>query len=117
MHIRYRANKWCYMNETVRANIELILSNWKAVNERPKGPFRVIRDQEYTAAFITMIQFNRTLHNAAPSLKGYDFHEIHPVKFGGNPTDPLNKTLIPREQHLKFANFWNSRLYELKDSL
>jgi hypothetical protein len=33
-------------------------------------------------------------------------HEVSPVKFGGSPTDPTNKVLIPKEMHSQASKFW-----------
>jgi hypothetical protein len=37
-------------------------------------------------------------------------HEIQPVKFGGSPTDPANKMLLPAAEHVGpggvHAQFW-----------
>ncbi len=35
-----------------------------------------------------------------------DIHEIHPVKFGGSPTDPANKILLPRTTHSPYTTWW-----------
>ncbi len=101
----------------IKKYIELIQLNKEAGNHPPKGPFRILHGKEYTLTFEEMNRFNRRLHNADESLRGLDFHEIHPVKFGGEPTDPTNKILLSRTVHLQFVKWWNKKLYELKDSL
>jgi hypothetical protein len=42
------------------------------------------------------------------SALGKEVHEIHPIVFGGNPTDEKNKALVPSEAHAKLSVFWNS---------
>ncbi len=49
-----------------------------------------------------------------PRLKGLEIHEIHPVKFGGNPTDMANKIFLTPTQHAEYTNFWNSLMHSLK---
>ena len=38
---------------------------------------------------------------------GKEVHEIHPIVFGGNPTDDKNKVLVLSEEHAKLSVFWN----------
>jgi len=38
----------------------------------------------------------------------YDIHELEPVKFGGSPTDPLNKIGIPKGLHSDVTQWWNA---------
>ncbi len=45
------------------------------------------------------------------------FHEIHPVKLGGSPTDPANKIALPKEQHVLFNNWWKKLQRELEKEL
>lgn len=41
------------------------------------------------------------------STVGKEVHEIHPIVFGGNPTDDKNKVLITSDEHAKLSVFWN----------
>ncbi len=41
-------------------------------------------------------------------LAGKEIFEIHPIILGGNPTDPRNKTVLTREDHIKAVNYWNN---------
>ena len=36
-----------------------------------------------------------------------EIFEIHPVILGGNPTDPANKTILTRAQHIEAVRYWN----------
>ncbi len=74
---------------------------------RPKGPFRLLEGAEYEAALASKNAANQILHRANPALAGLDIHEIHPVKFGGNPTDVANKFALPRSRHVPITNWWN----------
>jgi hypothetical protein len=35
-----------------------------------------------------------------------DIHEVQPVKFGGDPVDSANKTLIERPRHWEVTAWW-----------
>jgi hypothetical protein len=64
------------------------LLGWLAKSNRVKGPAPV----------------------ADPSRFGLVIHEITPVIFGGSPTDPQNKTLLPLATYAKAVAFWNEQL-------
>lgn len=49
-----------------------------------------------------------------PYLKGYELHEIHPVKFGGSPINLNNKTPLTRIEHMEYTKFWNEILKRIK---
>ncbi len=76
-------------------------------NLRPKGPFKLLPPEEYEHARKEANSANRAIHRANPALKGVDIHEIHPVKFGGSPTDQSNKIPLSRSEHLKYTAWWN----------
>lgn len=46
--------------------------------------------------------------------KGKEIFEIQPIIFGGSPTDPANKTVLSREDHIKAVNYWNKVIRDLK---
>jgi RHS repeat-associated protein len=73
---------------------------------RPKGPLRILEGAEYDAARAQANAANRALHRANPSLRGLHIHEIHPVKFGGSPTDIANKVALTPSEHTPFTNWW-----------
>ena len=53
---------------------------------------------------------NRKTRNADRArYEGMEIHEIHPVKFGGHPTDPANKMVLPVEQHRLLNGWWRRR--------
>jgi len=39
--------------------------------------------------------------------RGKEVFEIQPVILGGSPTDPANKVVLNREQHIAAVVFWN----------
>jgi hypothetical protein len=73
---------------------------------KPTGPFRLLKGAEYGTARDTANSVNRALHRKTPSLRGKHFHENHPVKFGGDPTDPSNKTVLSRQEHDAVTAWW-----------
>ncbi|RAW00574.1 DUF6443 domain-containing protein [Pseudochryseolinea flava] len=76
---------------------------------RPSGPFRLLEGAEYSSARKLANSTNAALHKANNELlRGLQIHEIHPVKFGGSPTDLSNKIFLTPAQHLQYTNFWNS---------
>ena len=74
---------------------------------RPKGPFRLLEGDEYAAARKAANAANRAIHKADPSLADKQIHEIHPVKFGGSPTDASNKIPLSQKEHTPLTNWWN----------
>ena len=48
------------------------------------------------------------------SLAGKEIHEIKPVILGGSPTDPANKTLLTRQQHIEAVRYWNRLIRDLR---
>ncbi|RPJ52067.1 MAG: hypothetical protein EHM23_33340 [Acidobacteria bacterium] len=47
-------------------------------------------------------------------LEGREIFEILPIKLGGDPTDPKNKTTLTREKHIQAVRFWNRIIREEK---
>jgi hypothetical protein len=43
--------------------------------------------------------------------------EIHPVILGGSPTDPTNKTILTRQQHIEAVRYWNNVIRDLRKNL
>ena len=87
------------------------ISNWSgypAGAPKPAGPFRLLNGDEYNAARNAADNFNRGMHRADTSLAGQPIHDIHPIKFGGNPTDPLNKLPMGPQEHSALTTWWNN---------
>ena len=81
---------------------------------KPAGPFRLLTGAEYDAARQAAKEANAALRRSDPAkYAGKQIHEIHPVKFGGNPTDPANKIALPLSQHHPLTTWWK----RLQDSL
>lgn len=80
---------------------------------KPTGPFRVLEGAEYQKALEAKTKANKALHAGDETLKGLDLHEIHPVKFGGSPTDITNKIALTRDQHIPVTTWWARLLNKL----
>jgi hypothetical protein len=49
------------------------------------------------------------------NARGKEVFEIQPVILGGSPTDPANKVLLNREEHIRAVVFWNRVIKELRE--
>jgi hypothetical protein len=89
------------------------ITDWSGYKEflpRPEGPFRILDREEYDQARSAADRINEKLHRTDPATyEGKHIHEIHPVKFGGSPTDPKNKIALSPEDHYA-VNAWWARL-------
>lgn len=54
------------------------------------------------------IAIDRQLH------AGREVFEIQPVILGGSPSDPANKTVLTRDQHIKAVVYWNREIRRLR---
>ena len=45
---------------------------------------------------------------------GKEVFEVKPVILGGDPTDPANKAILCREDHIKAVRYWNRIIAALK---
>ena len=77
--------------------IKLLVYSRKAILENP----------EYATARNLANRTNELLKKQGIFPRGVDIHEIHPVKFGGSPTDIANKIALPRPTHTHYTNWWN----------
>jgi hypothetical protein len=67
----------------------------------------LLEGKDYEAARTTANQANSAIHANNPSLQGLQIHEIHPVKYGGSPTDLTNKIALPPSIHAMYTTWWN----------
>ncbi len=81
--------------------------------EKPEGPFKILEGKEYDTARKAANRANASLHRKNPQYKGKQIHEVHPVKFGGSPTDLKNKIVLDPKVHSKLTIFWK-RLLRMK---
>ena len=47
-------------------------------------------------------------------LAGKEVFEIQPIILGGDPTDPSNKTVLTRQQHIQAVTYWNREIRRLR---
>ncbi|ESY29440.1 hypothetical protein NKH34_15020 [Mesorhizobium sp. M1148] len=94
------------------------MSDWAdypiAVVPKPDGLFIRLEGTQQKAARKAADQANRIIRQERGLVgQPVDVHEIKPVKFGGSPTDPSNKVILPREVHQQQVTPWWNKL--LKD--
>ena len=75
--------------------------------KKPKGYYRLLEGDEYDAARKVANDVNRNIHKMNPEYAGLQIHEIHPVKFGGSPSNWNNKVVLTPSEHAKYTVFWN----------
>ncbi len=74
---------------------------------RPSRPFRLLEGAEYAHARKAANRANKRLRRQNPGqYAGKEIHEIQPVKYGGSPTDPMNKIALTPGQHQQYTVFW-----------
>jgi hypothetical protein len=82
-------------------------SSYPTYVARPKGPFRLLEGQEYQEARNAADRADEYLHKVDPgTYEGMHIHEIHPVKFGGSPTDLTNKIALSPKDHYALNAWW-----------
>jgi RHS repeat-associated protein len=78
---------------------------------KPEGPFRLVNRTEYDAARKAADSANNAIRKEQGLAgKPVDIHEVQPVKFGGSPTDPSNKLVVPRDLHRQEVTPWWNRV-------
>jgi RHS repeat-associated protein len=92
---------------------EFCIINWKGYPNwgvpKPQGPFKILTGPSYDAARRAADAANRSIHrNGGSLLDDMEIHEVHPVKFGGSPTDPNNKIALPGPIHDEYTTWWNA---------
>jgi len=57
-------------------------------------------------------------HGESPraDCRGKEIFEIDPVILGGSPTDPANKTVLNREDHIKAVVYWNNVIRQMREA-
>lgn len=95
---------------------EFCIDDWSGYPDatKPNGPFRILEGTEYIDARNLANKTNANIHRNRPDLKGTQIHEMHPVKFGGSPTDIDNKIALSPKEHAKYTAFWNKIFREQK---
>lgn len=96
---------------------EFSINNWEGYpnnGPKPDGPFRLLEGEEYQNARKAANNANTALHRKDPELKGKQIHEIHPVKFGGSPTDNAKKIPLSPKEHAEYTRYWNNLMRNIK---
>jgi hypothetical protein len=101
-----------------RARSTFSIADWSgypAGVPRPNGPFWLREGADYEAARGDANLANRALRKLMGVVGDpVEVHEIQPVKFGGNPTDPANKVVLPRDLHRQQVTpWWNQLLRDI----
>jgi len=91
------------------------VSDWKGypngVLRPPEGTtYRLLTGTEYNDARKLANNTNRKLRKEWNVPADHQIHEIVPVKYGGSPTDPANKIVIPKSLHEKQVTPWWNKL-------
>ncbi|CAM2179042.1 filamentous hemagglutinin [Burkholderia latens] len=77
----------------------------------PDGPFQLLDGAEYAAARKAANAANSSIRRDQGLVgQPVDVHEVQPVKFGGSPTDPGNKVVLPQDLHRQQVTPWWNRL-------
>ncbi|MBD8679368.1 hypothetical protein [Sphingomonas sp. CFBP 13720] len=86
-------------------------SGYPAGVPKPQGPFRIVEGTEYDLARAAANKANGAIRKEQGLVgQPVDVHDIQPVKFGGSPTDPANKVILPRGFHRQQVTPWWNRL-------
>ena len=62
-----------------------------------------------------MSKSNQQRELLGQDARGREIFEIRPVILGGSPTDPVNKVLLNREEHIKAVVYWNKVVKERRE--
>src|SRR5215831_12700862 len=62
----------------------------------------------------SMSDHNRESGITASQSRGKEIFEIHPVILGGSPTDPANKVVLNRAEHMQAVVYWNRVIAEIR---
>lgn len=61
-----------------------------------------------------MARYTEARRREGQRLAGKEIFEIKPVIVGGSPTDPANKTILTRHQHIEAVRYWNRVISDLR---
>jgi hypothetical protein len=70
----------------------------------------LLQGEEYSTARKAANRVNQRIRRSDPEWhQDKDVHEIHTVKFGGNPTDRANKVVLSKEDHHRLTKWWKAQ--------
>ncbi|MBP7748003.1 MAG: hypothetical protein KA383_17960 [Phycisphaerae bacterium] len=81
-------------------------SGYPARVRRPQGPFVLLEGAAYDAARTAANKAVAAYRRANPQCADKFVHHIHPVKFGGDPTNPANFAIVDKATHDALNSFW-----------
>jgi hypothetical protein len=94
------------------------ISDWAGYPNQipqPTGPFRLLPRQEYKTARDAANRINRKTRDANPAaFIGKQIHEIHPVKFGGDPVGKANKITLSIADHDQVSRWWERQKWNVR---
>jgi len=77
------------------------------------------------ATFIAFLQYLYNIEQTNEAVRheelpyvdrgGMEIFEIKPIILGGSPTDPANKMVLNREDHIKAVVYWNKIVEQLRE--
>ncbi|MDR1853538.1 MAG: SMI1/KNR4 family protein [Azoarcus sp.] len=76
----------------------------------------------FNAFLETLFEFRMMPHpndirkNHVQDCANKEIFEIQPVILGGSPTDPRNKAVLTRKQHIEAVRYWNNVILQIKNS-
>jgi hypothetical protein len=73
----------------------------------PMAAEYVKRSAANFAEFVRTLAASGESDEYNPETVGMEVHDKHPICFGGSPTNPANKVLVPAVQHAELCRFWN----------
>ena len=57
---------------------------------------------------------NAIRRDCVHDLASKEIFEVQPVILGGSPTDPANKTILTRQQHIEAVRYWNNIIRDIQ---
>jgi hypothetical protein len=74
-----------------------------------------LQGEEYDTARKSANQVNRKIRDADPvAYLGKQIHEIHTVKFGGDPIDRANKIALSAKDHQRVNGWWEQQKWNVR---
>ncbi len=95
-------------NNSCRIN-SFSIWDWKgypAGVRKPAGPFVLIEGAHYDTARAAANRATDAYRRAKGGYTGKQVHHVHPVKFGGDPSDWNNLEAVDLGTHTELNNFW-----------
>ncbi|MBX3191224.1 MAG: SMI1/KNR4 family protein [Labilithrix sp.] len=82
--------------------------------ERLAGSLSEFLQLASQGASLTVVPDKPLTRKEPDPREGKEIFEIQPVILGGSPTDPANKTVLTRRQHIELARYWNAVIRDIR---